>query len=225
MNTILLKYKHVFELLQDLVDAHTPAPTDLIICSSRTEFLGQIIAGLHDEPVASQAEPDSNSPETAPDTPLTSIHPFLKPTLNRLSASQNIKLVFCPTISVLRGHLAGYLVELSRLHPAGQPRLVIVDSLALHHGSSEFTVQGLSQTLATMVAAGARASRHVQLVECMDLQDSSSTDHGPQLWNKEVPLLSSSIKIGEGGARWGLRTIPVARIASRWFKFEDVGLR
>lgn len=225
MNTILLKYKHAVEILQDLVDAHSPTPTDLIICSSRTEFLGQIIAGLHDEPVDPQAEADSKSPETAPDTPLTPTHPFLKPTLNRLSASQNVKLVFCPTVSVLRGHLSSYLVELSRLHPAGQPRLVIVNSLALHHGSSEFTVQGISQTFATMVATGARARRHVQLIECMDTQDSNSTDHGPQLWNKEVPLLSSSIKIGEGGARWGLRTVPVARIASRWFTFEDVDLR
>ncbi|RVX70756.1 hypothetical protein B0A52_05407 [Exophiala mesophila] len=224
MNTILLKHNNVLDLLQALVDAHSSTSIDLIICSSRTEFIAQIIAGLQKEPAVSQVEDDGHGGGSETESPIKPTHPVLKPTLNRLYTSQNVKLIFCPTVSALRAYLSGYLVQLPRPDPTSQRRTVIVNSLALHHGSSEFTVQGLSQTMATMVAAGARARRQVQLVECMDSQDSNTADHGPQLWNNEVPLLSSSLKIGEGGARWGLRTIPVARIASRWFEFKDVDL-
>lgn len=218
MNTVVIKYHHIVDLLEDLVQADPSNPTDLIICSSRIDFLDQITPALHghsaDTPTGLENDEDHH------EASITSAHAFLVPTLGLLNTSQHVKLVFCPTISALRGYLAGYVGSASLPSTSGASQLVVLNNLALHHKSSEFTVQGLSQTFAAIVSAGTRSRRRVRLVECKDVHESSGDDHGSDLWNKQVPLLSTSVKIGEQAARWGRRTFRVSRIASRWFKFE-----
>ena len=99
--------------------------------------------------------------------------------------------------------------------------MVILNLLAMHHGTSEFTLQGLSQTFAAAISAAHRTGRGLKLVECKDINDPSNPSRGPALWQAEVQLLSAAIKIGEAGQNWGRRTIAVVKIASRWFKLEN----
>lgn len=244
MNTIAVGYTHVLDLLQDLIRNHSsesPQPVSLMICSTREEFLGQVLSGLQRPPRAAAAmtgvtsearhhddgiEHDTETPDEEDDETRSNHQMFLSPILNLLSASQSTKLIFCPTIPILRAYFSSiYNVHgLTSEAPTSTSRasqIIVLNLLAQHHGSSEFTLQGLSQTLATIVSAGKRTSQVVRLVECQDVNDPSNAHVGSTLWDLEVPLLSVSIKIGEGGARWGRRTVQVKKIASRWFRMEE----
>lgn len=224
MNSIATRYTYVLDLLEDLVRNHSSKSIDLIICSTREEFLGQILLGLRPQPSTSEATSrhDEVEGEDAPcDDTSISGQIFLSSVLSLLNASRFIKLVFCPTIPSLRAYFSSCVGMPTPTTTLSKPtEIIVLNLLGQHHGSSEFTFQGLSQTLATVTSAGSRMSQPVLLVECKDMNDPSNANFGPSLWNTEVPLLSMSIKIGEGGARWGRRTVEVRKIASRWFKME-----
>ncbi|KAK7905657.1 hypothetical protein LTR67_000381 [Exophiala xenobiotica] len=217
MNLVSTKHNFVLDLLDDIVKHNPPLQTDLIICSTREEFLAEVLAQLdrhraEHESSTSEQNVDEADQKTSP----TSSHILLSPSLYLLSA----------TITILRGYLSSYVPKPSEQgHPADvrssrNDHIVIVNLLRLHHGSSEFTLQGLSQTFATAVSAAHRTNRSLKLVECKDIENLSDPSKGLALWQAEVPLLSGSIKIGEGGASWGRRTVSATRIASRWFRFE-----
>jgi hypothetical protein len=227
MNLVSTKHNFVLDLLDDIVKHNPPLQTDLIICSTREEFLAEVLAQLdrhraEHESSTSEQNVDEADQKTSP----TSSHILLSPSLYLLNASRYCRLVFCPATTVLRGYLSSYVPKPSEQgHPADvrssrNDHIVIVNLLRLHHGSSEFTLQGLSQTFATAVSAAHRTNRSLKLVECKDIDNPSDPSKGPALWQAEVPLLSGSIKIGEGGASWGRRTVSATRIASRWFRFE-----
>ncbi|KAK5060016.1 hypothetical protein LTR84_009900 [Exophiala bonariae] len=248
MNTVAIKYTYVLDLLKDLIRNHSsvsPQAVNLVICSTRDDFLGQVLSSLHPplQPgIATNAtlearhhdeiEHGAEGPDEDDYGSSRSSHQlFLSPVLSLLSASQSVKLIFCPTIPTLRAYFSSlYEVDGNGDGDMAAPedssstskssQIIVLNMLAQHHGSSEFTLQGLSQTLATIVSAGARTSQAVRLVECKDANDPSNDQFGSNLWDMEVPLLSLSIKIGEGGARWGRRTVQVKKIASRWFRRE-----
>ncbi|KIV87562.1 hypothetical protein PV11_03099 [Exophiala sideris] len=230
MNFITTNYDFVLELLEDITKQDPPLPTDLIVCSSREAFLIEVVSILerhHGEHTVSTADPAREGvDQTGQATSSSRSHVLSSPSLYLLNASQYCRLVFCPSITVLRGYLSGYVSTsampvqpTSRVGPEGR-QLIILNLLRLHHGSSEFTLQGLSQTLATAVSAAHRTHRCLQLVECKDTTDLFNPNSGPALWHAQVPLLSGSIKIGESGASWGRRTISTSKIASRWFKVQ-----
>lgn len=264
-NTIATTFTYALDLIDDLIRDHSSQPgsgvrTSLIICSTRAEFLGQILAGVrrplppppatttttaseatayHDDGIegeGTEVQGDKNHASRSSDGG-GGQQVFLSPILNLLGASQSIKLVFCPTIPSLRAYFASIDEDglaaastsastdpgpsLSSPSSSRRPcQIIVLNLLAQHHGSSEFTLQGLSQTMATIVSAGARTKQAVRLVECKDANDPSNAHLGSTLWDVEVPLLSVSIKIGEGGARWGRRTVSVKKIAGRWFRVE-----
>jgi len=240
MNFITTGHDHVLDLLEDILNKDPPVPTDLIVCSTREEFLDQILSRLDHRNAEQTVPPISSGPEGGgEDTNETdvaggssssskSVSEILSPpTLRLLYSSEFVHVIFCPAIMVLRGYLSGYVpkgLPSSSISPASVPQfpgqITVLNLLALHHGSSEFTVQGLSQTLANAVSAAHRTRRVLRLVECKDATDLSHRSHGSALWQAEVPLLSGSIKIGPEGASWGRRTISVERVASRWFRHE-----
>jgi hypothetical protein len=223
MNSIATRYIYVLDLLEDLVHNRSSKSTNLIICSTREEFLGQILSGLRPQSGTSEAASHHDEVEgedASCDDASLSGQIFLSPVLSLLNASQFIKLVFCPTIPSLRAYFSSCVGMPTPTTLSKPTEIIILNLLGQHHGSSEFTFQGLSQTLATIISAGSRMRQPVQLVECKDINDPSNTNFGSTLWNAEVPLLSMSIKIGEGGAIWGRRTVEVQKIASRWFKME-----
>ncbi|ETI21306.1 hypothetical protein G647_07652 [Cladophialophora carrionii CBS 160.54] len=215
MNAIWTKHDYILQLLEDTIQ-QTPqsqqSQIDLIICSAKEAFVSQVLAELHHhrrEANDAQDEPISPAPD----------HILLSRSLHVLSASQHVNLIFCPTITVLRGYLSGLVHTLTGSSPTLGP-IIVLNLLAMHHGTSEFTLQGLSQTLATAVSATHRTGRALKLVECKDIRDPSDPHRGAALWRAEVQLLSAAIKIGEAGQNWGRRTISVMKVASRWFTVE-----
>ncbi|KIW64310.1 hypothetical protein PV04_09254 [Phialophora macrospora] len=215
MNSIWTKHDYISELLEDTIQQSTQSQTDLIICSAKEDFVSQVLAEIHQHHLEDSDERDET-------VILASNHILLSRSLHVLRASQHINLIFCPTLTVLRGYLSGLVPNLTKCSPALGP-VMIVNLLAMHHGTSEFTLQGLSQTFATAVSAARRTRRALKLVECKDITDLSNPHRGAALWQAEVQLLSAAIKIGEAGQNWGRRTISVMRIASRWFKVEERG--
>ncbi|RMD45114.1 hypothetical protein DV735_g118, partial [Chaetothyriales sp. CBS 134920] len=205
MPQVTVEFDWAIDLLGFLVRDTPHLPTTLVVCSSKqdfsTELLGQIRA--------------QEKQATARATALSSS--VLTPTLGLLAASQSVKIVYCPSLPVLRAYLAKYTASTD----AYQHRLEVLDLIALHHGTSEFTLQGISRTLASLVSAACHSRADLRLVECCSVDDPANPFRGPRLWEAEVPLLSGSIKMGEEASRWGRRGISVRKIASRWFSFQE----
>ncbi|EXJ94528.1 hypothetical protein A1O1_02924 [Capronia coronata CBS 617.96] len=232
MNFITTQHDYVLDLLEDIVKSQHQVSTDIITCSTREDFLDEVLAlalaleHRHDDERELAPTTQSQDGGNREMLPAERIHMLLTPTLQLLNASRFCNLVFCPTTTVLRGYLASYCPEVASASPAESSsnavhgRMIILNLLALHHGTSEFTLQGLSQTLATAVSAAHGAKRRLELVECKDARDPSNPSRGPMLWQADVQLLSAAIKIGEGGSSWGRRSISVMTLASRWFRIR-----
>ncbi|KIW11956.1 hypothetical protein PV08_09230 [Exophiala spinifera] len=212
-------YTSIVDLLNALLSRHDASTdTDLIVCSTRAEFLHEVLAQL-DHQHASAAEPGNDDGDL--DLP-DSRHALLSPTLSLLSASQHCRLVFCPTITTLRGYLSSYSARVSHIGVSNRHcQIMIVNLLRQHSGTAEFTLQGLSHTFASAVSAAHTTRRPLRLVELQDTGDHPDPNQGPGLWSAQVPLLNTAIKIGEGGTAWGRRTISVEKVASRWFRRES----
>jgi len=229
MQYIISKTDWVIDLLEDIIKRPPTEDTTLVVCSSKDEFLRQIMT-----PLIEHRDEHSDAVPGSPESLLgenmgekdesQACHRFLAPTFHLLSASQKVRLVFCPTTASLRAYLSsyGFAPSLGPETTTTAPGpLMVLGLVALHHGTSEFTVQGLSRTFSTAAAAAHRVGCRLRLAECKDIHDPSNPYVGPALWEAEVPLLSGSVKIGEAGAHWARRTISIRKIARRWFDFED----
>lgn len=218
------KYDYYIDLLEELTGKQRCTATNVVVCLPRTDFLRQAaIQARHqsDDATERPAEPQSARPQAPAGQESESLKcSFLTPTLRLLAASRAISLTYCPTIPTLRAWLSTYSARRD-MQDADAPHLVIVDLLALHHGTSEFTLQGLSRTLAAAVSAAQATRSHLTLTECKDVRDPSNPDRGARLWDRELPLLSASVKIGQEGSRWVGRSVTVRKIAARWFTFES----
>jgi hypothetical protein len=201
--------------------------TTLIICRERQDFFEQLLHQvLHsgarlrpDAPPSSQQAPDDHGEQRA----RAREHAFLTPIFQLLSSSKSINLVFCPTVSTLRAYLASFnpCVRQDPMPSRPPSQMLIIDLLALHHGTSEFTLQGLSRSFSSAVSTAYRAESSLTLIECKEVNDPTSPHRGPNLWGAQVSLLSGSVKIGQEGSRWAGRSITIRKIAARWFTFED----
>ena len=211
MQQISTRFNFALELLESLVKDHKELATSVVVCSSRDDFFNQILLQLHQH--STSEVPSSQEPKER-----AIQHPLLVATLDHLAASSSTKLVYCPSLPILRACLSGYAAQSCS---DSEARLVILDMIALHHGTSEFTLQGLSRTLATAASAAHLTQSDLRLVECKDIADPTNPDRGPQLWDTQVPLLSGSIKIGPEGSGWAGRAIIIRKIAARWFSFDS----
>jgi hypothetical protein len=226
MRRTIARHRSTTELLEDIIRSRKR--TALLICSSKDDFLHQLIPALLDSPTspAAPAIPSSNDEDVVePGPPSAGVpqrHSLLIPTLKQLAATKQVQLAFCPTIDTLRAYLASHVRPSADTDPTS-PLVVLVNAIALHHGTSEFSVQGLSRTLALAVSsAAAIQAPHIRLVECADVHDPTNPACGPSLWDAQVPLLSGSVRLAGEGASWAGRLTSVKRIAGRWFKFERV---
>lgn len=102
-----------------------------------------------------------------------------------------------------------------------RPVLAVLDLLALHIPTSEFSAQGLSRTLAMTVEVSARERMDLVLCECQNAVDPASRETGGRLWYEHVPILNGSVRMGGEDSSWGGRGVPVKRVAERWFQFND----
>lgn len=157
------------------------------------------------------AYPDERSDTTEP-------HALLSTTLQMITKAMNIKLIFCPKINSLRAFLSTQLI--TPASTSGKPVLAVLDLVALHYGTAEFSVQGLSRTLALLVETAGQCGRHLLLNECEDPYDVDDPYRGPRIWGIQIPLLNGSVKLAGEGTKWAGRTITIKRVAGRWFYFE-----
>jgi len=215
--------KTIGGLIEDLC-INLQATTIIIACCTRSRFFEQL--ALHASPTSehlddqrheqqSTNEAVNEHNETARQNP-SKHNPtsLLRPTLRLLATSLHTNIVFCPDIPSFRAYVSALPF---RDTPSAT---VIVDMLTMHHGTSEFTIQGLSRTFAMLASVNHRLASGMQVVECNDVLDPTDVHRGVRLWNAEVPLLSGSVKIGEAGQGWASRTTNIRTFAERWFQFQ-----
>ena len=207
----------------------------IIMCMTRETFLHQLLQSSS----SSNADPEVEA-ESASSLLLQKL---LTPNLNNLSKSQKISIIFKPTVQQLRAYLgsidgpleATTLVgsELDARMDSRPPLLAIYDFLDLHIGTSEFSAQGLSRTMALVMQAIIRVQVRLMMAECdrsvdQDLQpeqDDPNTgilSEGQQVINPyimEVPVLNRASGLGRDGLHWAGKSVQVGRIWARWCSF------
>ncbi|EKV10335.1 hypothetical protein Pdw03_8140 [Penicillium digitatum] len=197
----------VSDLLQQLLEGNSD--THLIVCATKAEFLVQLTAAIRSQ---------CAGPDTA------ASHGLLTKTIGLLARSSKIRLAFCSSLESVRAYLAilgpavGVVSETGSL-PHDRQLLAVLDMMALHVTTSEFSAQGLSRTLASAVEASARAGTDLRLYECINALDPSSAVRGSKLWDTNVPLLNGSVRMRSDQSSWGGRGVTVRRVAERWFEF------
>lgn len=243
------------ELLTYILTHHA-YPTTLLICQARADFLASLIEAVHQTPqpeihVVPQERPSSQDPgaDVPPEEP-PERHPLLVPTLYQIAASRHIDIVFIPTVSHLRAYLAVFpssssttttTVESKPPHQKfdkpgkSVPFLVAYGIVELHRDTTEWSAQGLGNSLSTLVEAGRRARRRAVIIEQRIIENIDSgldvevdveegrSKAGSNRWSERVPMLNGSVRrVGldseDGG--WSGRTVEVGRILRRWFKFR-----
>lgn len=218
----------------------THSLTTVVVCSTRERFLEQLIASVQSQ---LQEDEDHKVPDNepsplieadqpSPSTLSTSAHSLLSNTIGSIASSQRVKLAFCPSLAHLRAYLSTFQSHLSHgsIDPEKQDAMpeksviAILDFLAAHYMSTQFSAQGLSQTLALAVETAARDDSTILLCECNDAVNLGDRDHGPRLWDLHVPLLNGGTIRSDherASSSWSGRHITVRQVAQRWFKFEE----
>ncbi|KAL2019838.1 hypothetical protein VTK56DRAFT_9100 [Thermocarpiscus australiensis] len=119
--------------------------------------------------------------------------------------------------------------------PPPPPLLLVYGFLALHRDTSEWSVQGVSNSAAVLVEAASRAGLRAVVVERRrwevggrDFQSDSQQVGGREmreLLAERVPVLSGSARrtgldAQLEGSGWTGRTVDVGRVLGRWFRFR-----
>ncbi|KAH8705501.1 hypothetical protein BGW36DRAFT_285067 [Talaromyces proteolyticus] len=216
-----------FARVADLVDYllyDSSRPTTLIVCSTRAKFLEQLAASVSKRIRESQDQISSEEPLHSLEANRESIQsrppdPLLTKTIGILANSRSVRLVFCTSLEHLRAYLSSLGTGL-RKGSAGQDtargtRIVVVDLVALHYMSTEFSAQGLLRTLALAVETAARITSSLVLCECEDAMVARNPNRGQRLWDLHVPIVSGTARLQDG-----VRQITVKQVAQRWFRFE-----
>lgn len=99
------------------------------------------------------------------------------------------------------------------------PLLVVYGLVELHRDTSEWSAQGLGNSVAGLVEAGWRGRWEVVVIE--ERKDEEEEERS-KVWEQRVPILSGSVRRAgmeneDGG--WSGRTVEVGRILGRWFRF------
>lgn len=218
----------------------TNSSTTVVICSTRERFLEQLVASVssqlqeHEQHRVSENESSSllEVDQPSPIKPPTTAESLLSNTIGSIASSQRVKLVFCPSLAHLRACISTFQLRPShsnidpKKQDAGRQRpvIAILDFLAVHYMSTQFSAQGLSQTLALAVETAARTDSTILLCECNDAVNSGDRDHGPRLWDLHVPLLNGGTIRSDNeraSSSWSGRHVTVRQVAQRWFKFEE----
>jgi hypothetical protein len=217
-----------------LATQSSSAPTLLIVCSSREDFLQDLLYALQLQ--HSQAE--------------NGLQQLITPTLHNLFTAQHVRVSFCASVQALLAYLTAYAGATSNRGGEGERgaggRIVLVNPLSLHAPSPSFSAQGLSRMFAAAVEAAFRVDAALVIAECpreaqpsnhhdreglgetaMETEEEHARGESQEdLWEQEVSILNiSAKKFGSGNAdrAWAGRTIKVKRIAARWCQFRELG--
>lgn len=221
-------FRHsVVDLVEYLMN-QTSGRVTLLVCSTRERFLEQLWRCY--DPARQQA-PSTNLDHTGPyehenndeqprnDHTHLRNHALISKTVGLLAKSSRIRVIFCPTLEHARAFLATLHIrgamhgaQAEERHDHHRSLLAVIDILECHRRTAEFSAQGISRSLALLVEAAFRTDMDVVLGECED---------GETRWDTNVPILSSSIRIGGDNGPFSGRGVSVQRIAERWFDFGD----
>ena len=190
-------------------------------------------------------QPDNETSDVDPGQ--QPLHPLLIPTLRQIATSRTIQLVFIPTVSHLRAYLA---VFPSSNNANADPRegfdekakksalLVVYGLVELHRDTSEWSAQGLGNSIAGLVEAGWMGQREVIVIEEGRVDQDDDFELEPlgiereetrmrdksKVWQQRVPMLNGSVRragMESEDAGWSGRTVDVGRILGRWFRFKE----
>jgi hypothetical protein len=225
---------------------HQAYPTTVLICQHRATFLISLLNSIKTASLAQEPPlpPKDETAEPTRENPRR--HPLLIPTLHQIVTSKHVKLVFIPTVSHFRAYLAAFPPPTSDPPPEqvfdkpGKkvPLLLVYGLVELHRDTSEWSAQGLENSVSILVEAGWRSDIRVVVVEEKALTDEyhqrkigEDDDEEVEkrkwkqlckVWEQRVPMLNGSVRRAgldsEDGA-WSGRTVEVGRILARWFKF------
>ena len=212
----------------DSISRRYAAPTTVIICSSREDFVEHLHRCMEAEQFNSEQEPEPIPDESGSKEP----HRLLVPTLQSISTSRSINLAFAPNLAHLRAYLSVYRKpsvspgSASQTYKAGshEPILAVWDLISLHSPTDELSAQGLSRTLASAVEAAERSGQRLFVLdpEAMPpesrVETSAETARHP--WKERIPLLSSSVKSNLGQRALSGRNIEVGVVLSKWCRLE-----
>lgn len=211
-------YASVAEFLEEYIFHNDACAIFLVVCSTRHHFLEKLFVA-----VQTPTRTDDSCKEHEHGN-----HKLLTNTIGLLAKSSRIKLVFCPTVESLRAYISGSRMifpsemTASIVQRDSRPVLAILDLLTLHNMTPEFSAQGLSRTLASLVEAAARETADLVLSECADVAYPVDGETGQALWYADVPLLRGPVQPGEGDDNtWRGPGVPVRRVVRRWFDFDE----
>ncbi|KAH6659265.1 hypothetical protein BKA67DRAFT_543977 [Truncatella angustata] len=244
------------ELLTYILNYHVH-PTTVIICSSRTDFVGALQEDIrehktHQAPAqrvpGSQVLSADKEPQTLSHPELqgqdVAHHGLVSQTLANLAVSRHMRTVYIPTVTHLRSYVTVFspkdtkIVAPPQVHTAlrrTHPTLVVYGVIEMHRDTSEWSAQGLGNTVAALVETTNRLGWGLVMVEpratrilARDDEDGAPTgrqicDDFKSLLKEQLPILSGSARRAgldseEGG--WSGRTVEMGRTMSRWFKFQ-----
>lgn len=247
-------------------------PTTMIICSTRNAFLSALLKETSipapepemapnpteevDPPATPSRDPAPTEGDSLGGLPFTRKHPLLIPSLQQISRSRYINTAFVPTVSHLRAYLSvlpsdpslqASTHEYASKHEgtiAHSPLLLVYGLIELHRETSEWSTQGLGNTLAGLVEVGAGTGRRILVVErqedvedevvVVDADDGEGDSDEEEkaaraersrqrrhegVWHERLPILSGSVRRVGADAEYVGRTVEVGMVLRRWFKF------
>ncbi|KAL8751409.1 MAG: hypothetical protein Q9199_006435 [Rusavskia elegans] len=202
-------------------------PSFVVVCSSREAFLERLSSPLH-----TRSADSSTQIEEIEESP----HLLLIPTIHQLAASKTVSMAFASSLPHLRAYLASYVPLKNPLddstvfaRPGQQSALLAIYGLInLHHATTEYSVQGLSRSLAVAVEAADAWDMRLLLVEDSEDWESSELESGPEAaavtakdpWKEQVPFLNSSA-LSSDDRLWTGRTVEVRAVIAKWCGFSS----
>ena len=189
--------------------------TVLVVCLSREDFVKELQIPCSNE----HGEDTSDNFYVSPG--------LQYPTIQLIAASQNVKLVYTPSLAHLRAYLSAFeCTDEESINPSSQPCvLTLVMALNLHRSTGNFSAQGISRTVSLAVSTAKYASLHLNIVE-FTLSESirplagdgneGNTNWDP--WRESIPLLNGSLRHRPGERSFAGRTVEVGSVVEKWCK-------
>ncbi|KAJ8130228.1 hypothetical protein O1611_g3400 [Lasiodiplodia mahajangana] len=221
------------ELLSYILDHHI-YPSTLIICSSQAEFLDSLVEDVRKQLHKNtrnidQEEPHGCEPSHSQHPEEEEKHALLSSPLYQVATSRHIRVIYVPTVTHLRAYLSVFSPAESRVPVPPNytltgdnktPHIILYGFLGLHRDTSEWSAQGLSNTISTLVEVVHRLSWGGILIEPrIDSCDPALEE----LLQETVPILNGGARnLGSGfeNGAWTGRTVEVGRILGRWCRFQ-----